>query len=82
MQVFKKYDTKKGRTAAIVDYIGRYLPVEVSGTLHDVNDVIALMASQGLQAADCSTSTSTCADTNCGLTVSVNGYVYRKAPWY
>lgn len=65
-------------TASIVDYIGRYLPNEDSDKLHDVSDVIAFMASQGLQAADSSTSTSTQADTNCGLTVCVNGYVYRK----
>ena len=66
-------------TASILDYVGKFLPSEVRDNLHDVNDVIALMSSQGLQAADCSTSTSTCADTNCGLTVSVNGYVYRKS---
>ena len=65
-------------TVSILESIGSFLPREISDSLHDVNDIIALMASQGLQAADCSTPTSTCADTNCGLTVCVNGYVYRK----
>jgi hypothetical protein len=66
-------------TPSIIDYVGKFMPREVSDNLHDVNDVIALMSSQGWQAADCSTSTSTCAATSCGLTVSVNGYVYRKS---